>query len=324
MREQEHSNFSDNAILNFLFSLLAILTCFAAPGYCEESQKVSICQLKKNPDVYNQKSVEVVGFVSHDFEDFSLFDPECPSRFDIWLEYGGVAASGTIYCCGGTGGRNRPKPLVVEGISISLNENDSFREFDRLVQPPFRSGKHGSIVHATMIGRFFAGRATQFPNGEKSFRGYGHMGCCSLLAIEEIRSVDAQDRPGLDYGASPDQPDLTKLGCGTERDLVSLDPYRDIMNAQEQAELGDRSWAFEDPQRVAAQSLAGILKMPQDSLTGLRKTRTADGRVLYEWKPDGKRARYMIVVSRPYWLSFYSRDPQKVAWLVVAAYESCT
>jgi hypothetical protein len=324
MHEQEHSNFLDNAILYFLFSLLAILTCFAAPGYCEESQKVSICQLKKNPDVYNQKLVEVVGFVSHDFEDFSLFDPECPSRYDIWLEYGGLAASGTIYCCGGAGERNRPKPLVVEGIEIRLIDNDRFQEFDRLVQAPFRSGKHGSIVHAAIVGRFFAGRATQFPNGEKSFRGYGHMGCCSLLAIEEIRSVDAQDRLGLDYGASPDQPDLTKLGCGTERDLVSLDPYKDTMNAQEQAELGDRSWAFEDPQRVAAQSLAGILKMPQDSFRGLRKTRTAEGRVLYEWKPDGKRARYMIVVSRPYWLSFYSRDPEKVVWVVVAAYESCT
>src|SRR5260370_36294528 len=136
MHEQEHLNFFDRAILYFLFGLFAILSFFATPGFCEESQKVTICQLQKNPDAYNQKLVEVVGFVSHDFEDFSLFDPECPSRYDVWLEYGGVAASGTIYCCGGAGLRKRPKPLVVEDIPIPLIDNDLFREFDRLVQAP--------------------------------------------------------------------------------------------------------------------------------------------------------------------------------------------
>jgi hypothetical protein len=324
MREREHSNLLGNAILYFLFSLLPMVICLASPGFCEESQKVTICQLKKNSDAYNQKLVEVIGFVSHDFEDFSLFDPECPSRYDIWLEYGGLAASGTIYCCGGAGERNRPKPLVVEGIQIRLIDNDRFREFDRLLQAPFRSGKHGSIVHAAIVGRFFAGREEQFQNGGRGFRGYGHMGCCSLLAIEEIRSVDAQDRQGLDYGASPDQPDLSKLRCGTEQDLIPLDLYKEIMNAQKQAEIGEQSWAFEDSQRVAVESLARILKVPQDSVKGMRKTHTTEGRILYEWKSDGKRGRYMVVVSRPYWLSFYSSDPKRVAWVVIAAYESCT
>jgi hypothetical protein len=230
----------DRAILYFFFSMLAVLTCLTAPGFCEESQKVTICQLRKNPDLYNRKLVEVAGFVSHDFEDFTLFDPECPPRYDIWLEYGGVAASGTVYCCGGAGERNRPKPLVVEDIPIGLIDNDRFHEFDRLVQAPFRSGEHGSIVHAAMAGRFFARREEQSQNG-RFVRGFGHMGCCSLLAIEEIRSVDPQDRPGLDYGASPDQPDLTKLRCRTMQGLVSLDSYKEIINAQEQAELGERS-----------------------------------------------------------------------------------
>jgi len=324
MHEREHSDSFHNIVLYFLFSLLALATCFAPSGLCEEPQRVTICQLKKDPDAFNKKLVEVVGFVSHDFEDFSLFDPECTSRYDIWLDYGGVAASGTVYCCGGTGERNRPKPLVVEGIPIPLIDNDRFREFDRLVQAPLRSGKHGSSVHAAMVGRFFAGREVKLQNGERGFRGYGHMGCCSLLAIQEIRSVDPQDRPGLDYGASPDQPDLDKLRCGTMRDLVSLEPFKEILNAQLQAELGDRSWAFDDSQRVATEGLARILKIPQESVKGIRKTRTAEGRILYEWKPDGKRAHYMIVLSRPYWLSFYSRDPKKVAWVVIAGYESCT
>jgi hypothetical protein len=30
----------------------------------------------------------------------------------------------------------------------------------------------------------------------------------------------------------------------------------------------------------------------------------------------------MVAVSRPYWLSFYSTGPKRVAWVVTAAYES--
>jgi hypothetical protein len=30
----------------------------------------------------------------------------------------------------------------------------------------------------------------------------------------------------------------------------------------------------------------------------------------------------MVVVSRPYWLSFYAHDPSRVAWIAVIAYES--
>jgi len=30
----------------------------------------------------------------------------------------------------------------------------------------------------------------------------------------------------------------------------------------------------------------------------------------------------MVVVSRPYLLSFYALDPKRVAWVVIAAYES--
>lgn len=30
----------------------------------------------------------------------------------------------------------------------------------------------------------------------------------------------------------------------------------------------------------------------------------------------------MVVVSRPYWLSYYAKDPKRVSWVVLAAYES--
>ena len=89
----------------------------------EPPAAVTICQLKSDPAAYNHKLVEVTGFVSHAFEDFTVFEPTCPSYPGVWLEYGGKAKSGTMYCCGVTADRHRPKGLKIEDISIPLVDN---------------------------------------------------------------------------------------------------------------------------------------------------------------------------------------------------------
>ena len=60
-------------------------------------------------------------------------------------------------------------------------------------------------MHATLVGRFFSGLLIKYPKATFC-GGYGHMGCCTLLAIQEVKSVDAQNRDDLDYGAASDQP----------------------------------------------------------------------------------------------------------------------
>src|SRR5215510_14127515 len=79
-----------------------------------EAEKVSLCELKKDPAKYNHRLVEITGFVSHGFEDFTVSDPDCPSWPNVWLEYGGTSGSNTMYCCGVTPSHTRPKELVVE------------------------------------------------------------------------------------------------------------------------------------------------------------------------------------------------------------------
>ena len=143
----------------FALTVMAFAATFVAISTCEEQpEKLSACQLKNDPAAYNHKLVEVTGFVSHDFEDFTIFDPTCPSWPAIWLEYGGKAKSGTMYCCVVTADRHRPKEMKVEDVPIPLTDNEQFRAFDKLIQPPFRSDRHGAIVHATLVGRFFSGR----------------------------------------------------------------------------------------------------------------------------------------------------------------------
>jgi hypothetical protein len=299
---------------------LIVVFRFAATGICEDAEKVTLCQLKTNPPDYNHKLVEVTAFVSHAFEDFTLFDPTCPSWHSVWLEYGGKAKSGTVFCCGVTPDKHRSEELVVENIPISLTKNEEFREFDKQIQPPFRSGSYGSIVHATVVGRFFAGKQIHAPKAIY-WGGYGHMGCCSLLAIQQIKSVSPQDRDDLDYAAAPDQPDIDKTGCGY-RDLTPIQPDSDLIHAQQEADLGQRDWVFDNPQRVATDALAQFAKIEEFSLAGLKQTRKAQGRIVYQWRPVGKADTYMVVVSRPFWLSFCSHDPKRVAWVVAAAYLS--
>jgi hypothetical protein len=306
-------------------AIVVCLLCFGRVAFGEEQPEgVSLCQLKNDPAAYNHKLVELTGFVSHGFEDFTLFDPTCSSSRSVWLEYGGKSASGTMYCCGVTADRHRSKELVIENIPIPLVEDDKFHEFDHLIQPPFRSDRQGAIVHATLVGRFFAGRQMNYPK-RTYWGGFGHMGCCSLFAIQEIMSASPQDRDDLDYGASADQPDIGKKGCGFRFLTSPVQPASDLIDAQKLADLGQRDWVFDDPQRVATDALNQFANIKDDAITNITQKRKANGRIVYEWSPTGKAETYMIVVSRPYWLSFYARDPKRVAWVVIAAYlSSCS
>ena len=293
----------------------------SALSFCEEPQKVSVCQLQKDPPAYNHKLVEVEAFVSHDFEDFTLFDPSCRSWPAVWLEYGGTSKSDTMYCCGATAGKARPQVLTVEDIQVPLVENDQFKQFDKEIQPPFRSEKFGSVVKADLIGRFFAGRKEQFGKGEPFWGGYGHMGCCSLLAIQEIRSVSPQDRDDLDFGASYDQPEMNRTGCGFSF-LTPIEPGSIALEAQKQADGKDGSGSFESPERVASEFLKAKLKLDAPEPVNVKETRSTKGRIVFQWRQPRGSETYMVVVSRPSWLSFYASDPKRVAWVVTAAYVS--
>jgi hypothetical protein len=299
----------------------AFLCCLCSTSWSEEPEKVGVCQLQADPSAYNHKLIEVAAFVSHGFEDFTLFDPACHDWPLVWLEYGGKSKSDTMYCCGPTAGKSRSQGLVVEDIPIPLVEDDQFRQFDKQIQPPFRSERYGSIVHATLVGRFFSGTKQQLGNGKSFWGGYGHMGCCSLFAIQQIKSVSPQDRDDLDDGASFDQPEMNKVGCGYTY-LTPIEPGNSLVEDQRQADLGQRAWAFDDPARVASDGLLALAKIESPGPLALKEKRRAQGRIVYEWKQPGQQETYMVVVSRPYWLSFYSKDAKKVAWVVVAAYES--
>jgi hypothetical protein len=162
----------------------------AMPGrvLAEKPVKVAVCTLQASPAAYNHKLIEVSGLVSYGFEQFSHSDTRCAKGLGVWLEYGGTTKSGAVYCCGVTGDRARAESLVVEGISVPLIQDAIFRRFDTRIRT---DGK----MRATLIGRFFAGRDEPSEAGV-SLRGYGHLGCCSLLAIQQVLAIDPADGRG--------------------------------------------------------------------------------------------------------------------------------
>src|SRR2546428_792104 len=99
--------------IGFLFGLLIFVSCVVANGSYEEPIKVEVCQLKNDPAAYNHILVQVTGFISHGFENFTLFDPGCQSVTSVWLEYGGTAAAPTNNFFGVTADAPRPKPHCI-------------------------------------------------------------------------------------------------------------------------------------------------------------------------------------------------------------------
>jgi hypothetical protein len=299
-----------------IIALSSLLFCFSVGIRCQEPERVAVCDLKANPTAYNHRLIEVVGFVSHGFEDFGLFDPSCPEWPYVWLEYGGTKKSGTMYCCGVSADRTRPAELVVEDIPVLLTTDETFTAFDELIQK-----EPDTVVHATLVGRFFAGNETRSPNGDVEWGGYGHMGCCSLLAIQQVISVDPHNREDLDYRSSSDQPNTTKSGCGI-RDLVPPWPYSDWLKAQQSADLQGSEFAFDNPRQVAIAALIRLAELDESIVTRLREKQRSRGRVIYELKAGKGKPTYMIVLGKPYLMSFYAKDPMRVVWAVVGAYES--
>jgi hypothetical protein len=290
----------------------------SSEGETEIPLRTSVCELAKDPAAFNQKLIEITGFVSRGFEDSFLFDPSCTKRFAIWVEIGGTKRTGTMYCCGETSERTRPDDLVVENIRIPLVEDQQFKRFDGLFQ-----SKSNSIVHATMVGRYFSGTKEKWNNGTEHWGGYGHMGMASLFVVQRVISVAPRDRTDLDYGSSVDQPDTDSEGCGSYTILRDDDPKSDI-ERQGNAESGNIAWKFNDPRRVASEELASLLKSKPKTPIQLKETKNTSGRIVYHWRPNGRKGvRYMVVVSRPYWLSLYAKDQSKTIWTVTGAYSIC-
>ncbi len=154
----------------------------------QQPNRVTLCQLAQDPAAYNHAFVRLSGTATQGFENFTFSDPSCEppvsDQFSLWLTYGGTMQSDTTYCCPGEGGKQqRQKPIEVEGIHVALVNDAHLNRFVTLL-------KHEPhTVRATLIGVFFAGEQHAV-NGHPTLPGYGHLGCCSLLVIQQVEAAE--------------------------------------------------------------------------------------------------------------------------------------
>jgi hypothetical protein len=303
----------------FVFAVLMLASaCSAHPkksssGLGQEPRTIAYCELAGDPAAYNHELIRLTGFVTHGFEDFQLIDPNCPPlpyQFSVWLMYSGKAESNTAYCCPGeTGQESRPESLVVEGIQVPLLSDSVFQRFTDLLKK-----EPDTTVHATVVGRFFSGKKQEL-GGKTSWNGAGHLGCCSLFVVQRVETFEPHTRADVDYTAEAGW--YEKEGCKYNslrwQKHVSVnyeeETAKQAITEQKLADSGERSWAFIDPQRVAIESLKPFYG---DEIPTLRKVKTTPVRQVFRWNTSGKSVT--IVVTRPYWLSFYAKT-NTVAWI---------
>ncbi len=184
-----------------IISLLAgILAIGLAPAqnraqHPEVPLRVSLCDVKANPQNFLHKLVEFTAIASHGFEDSMVEDRHCSwpdGGPGVWMEYGGKRSTATMYCCGFSPKPDRGDTLIVDGIPLDLVDDDTFRAFDKGLHPKHSKQRSSDTVRATLRGRIFARyegiMGTQQAPG---WRGYGHMNCCMLFVVTQVVSVDS-------------------------------------------------------------------------------------------------------------------------------------
>jgi hypothetical protein len=275
-------------------------------------REVTYCELSRDPAAYNHELVRLTAFVTHGFEDFHLADPTCHTQgFSLWVMYGGKTQSDTTYCCPGeSAAKTRPEPLTLEGIQIPLVDDVIFKGFTSLL-----TKEEDTTARLTAVGRFFSGEK-QTLNGKTSWGGAGHLGCCSLFVIQRVESFEPHTRTDLDYTSEGGW--YEKEGCRDgsvhyQRHVSIPYPDGDVEQAiaeQKKADSGEAAWAFTDPQRVAVESLKPFYPGQAPVLRSVKKTPV---RQVFRWK-NGKNQVVVVVVTQPYWLSFYAASGH-VAWV---------
>jgi len=295
----------------------------------ESPVATTVCELQKNPDSFDHRLVRVQGRISHEFEDFSLSDEACPeSHNSVWLMYGDNAPDEITFCCNGTGHGTTPR---IEGYDVPLPRDEKLKRLRHLLNSYHnpRDAKEvyfqtnpSYTVTATLEGRFFAGKTTPMIPG----RGFGHMGCCTLLVITSVVSIDAVVK-NVKHG-----------------DADCFSEYWNSPNDQEADEAlnlqfaqSNEKWRTRDARRVASETLKNHLKDLDTTPQGLTFQGCKKKRLTYQddkfdqyltscnWSSVNKKETFSVDVLKFYYLKSSDNKWKDIAWLPYEVYHSdCT
>jgi hypothetical protein len=290
----------------------------------------SVCAIAATPGNFDGKLVRVSAYISSGREDSGLHDygcaeealvnmmrPSTSAKPDIWVEF-----------------QDEGEEYGVKGFAPLVND-DVYRQFRKVLLARSRLDQ---MTRATMIGTFYSSRPQGFTHDVEPMRGYGHMGCCGLFVLSRVESVETNYANDLDYmwGISIDLPD----GCYSEQEL-SVPTNAEIRRWQREAVGGLGAWRH-DPRQTAEEQLKRIISSGPETRGGttsllnpkkedlkpsndarptetlLESSATAN-KVRYEYIEANRLTRYVIVVTRPYWLEAVAGSVENVIWAPAAS-----
>jgi hypothetical protein len=290
----------------------------------------SVCAIAATPGSFDGKLVRVSAFISSGFEDSTLHDygcaeealvnmmkPSTSAKPNIWVEF---QDEGEHY------GVKEFAPLV---------NDETYQQFRKVVLARSRLDQ---MTRARMIGTFYSSRPQGFTHDIEPMRGYGHMGCCGLFVLSRVESVETTYANELDYmwGMSIDLPD----GCYSEQEL-SVPTNSEIRRWQRDAVDGLGAWRH-DPRQTAEEQLKRIISSGPETRGGttsllnpkkedlkpsndarptetLLESSATPNKVRYEYIEANRLTRFVIVVTRPYWLEPTAGSPENVIWAPAAS-----
>ena len=292
--------------------LLVAAVCFlvgSAVSAQERAFDTTVCGLLLHPEKYNEGLVSVEALITVGPEEFLAHDAHCGDALgQVWLQFGGNVESP-----GSTANPKRPsgKPRTVEGLELPLSKDRDYDALQKLLQTAQKSGQ-AKMLRATLIGKYFAGKPTKTVGGEVR-TGYGHLGCCSLLVIEEVGTVTDGLEGTVDFSPVPAAP-LRALRKGCTVMELMVPPHED----EEQLllkSLEDEYQYLHDPKLVAARAIAVQTDLTADEAEKRLQTESAGLTLaIYTWTSDDGARSYRITVNKPYWLLQTVGNGDSIIW----------
>jgi hypothetical protein len=238
--------------LAFLFLVLPSLAIGQAASPSEEPLETTVCGLSDHPSRFDGELIQVRGYVTRGFEDFTLHDSPSPfassCKARIWLEPGGDGKGPRNYMVVDTERLyNAPAEWQEQGRidSVRLVKDQTYSEMMeklkafRSVQPD-GNGCTGLWlcalyrVQVTITGRFFRAHNPGWDNGQYFTGGYGHLGCCHMLVIQQVTGLNAERT------AVPD--DTQAFTCSKESWLPTAEERAALDKIKECSAQWDCKW----------------------------------------------------------------------------------
>jgi hypothetical protein len=285
-------------------SVVYLVAAFVFVPVCvcaqERPLSVSPCELVKNPGMYDESLVSVLGLLLYGQQVFNTHAYDCADdRGGLRLEFGGNPSE--------YADRFKLSRERLEASAVPLKKDADYDTMQRLMKSATASGQT-KMLRATLIGRFYAGPALGNKSGEVKYPN-------TRLVISEVDLVSNRIEDPVDFTGDSHAVAKPAKGCSVSELPVPSREDADKLQrlSREPSENLDY---LRDPKQVAARTISEQEKIAADNnAIQLRLAGEAVSLNTYTWTSANGLTTYAVTVDRPYWLLPSTNSGDTVIWV---------